>query len=132
MHNIETSSVLLTVNNDASTAHVTSTSDHNDVTGIELDEISDFVLLKVELDSIVNFDGRIGVPDGTTVVGNDVRDTLSTESQLLHLAELVGSFFRGNTVDGEATLDVVQKTEVFTGFLQGHNICKSIIKLFGI
>lgn len=85
MNDIETTNVLLTVNDNTSTAHVTATSDHDNVTGIELDNIDDFVLLKVELDGVVNLDQGVGVTNGSAIVGDDVRDTLGADSHLLDL-----------------------------------------------
>jgi len=80
MYDIETADMSFTVHNDARTAHVTTTSDHGDVTGFKMNEIGEFVLLDVELDCIVDFDGRIGVADGATIVCGDVWYSTGTES----------------------------------------------------
>ena len=109
---IEASNVLLPVHNNTSPAHVTSTGDHDDVPGIELDEIGDFVLLKVELDGVVGTDEGIRVADGAAVVGDDVGHTASAKGDLADLEELVGGLLGGDAVDGEAALDVVQEAEV--------------------
>ena len=122
MDDIETTNVLLTVHNNTSTTHVTATSDHDDVAGIELDVVDNFVLLKVELDGVVDLDQRIGVTDGATVVGNDMGDTLVADGDLADLEELVGRLLRGDEVDGEAALDVVEETEVLARLLDRDNI----------
>ena len=122
MDNVEASNVPLTVHNDTRTTHVTTTSDHDNVTSIELDKVGDLVALKLELDGVVDLDGGVGVTDGTAVVGGDVRNTLSTDSDLADLQELVGGFFGGDTVDCEAALDVVKQTEVLVGLLNRDDV----------
>lgn len=120
--NIEATNVLLTVNDDTSTTHVTATSDHDDVAGIELDKVNDFALLKVELDGVIDLDQRIGVTDGSAVVGDDVRNTLGTDSHLLDLQELVRSFLGCDAVDGETALDIIEKAEVLVRFFDRDDI----------
>lgn len=122
MHNIETTNVLFTVCDDTSTAHVTTTSDHDNVTGIELDKVGDLALLNVKLDSVVDPDKRIGITDCSAVVGDNVGDTTGTKSDLANLEEFVGGLFGGDAVDGETTLDVVEETEVLARLLNGNDI----------
>jgi hypothetical protein len=98
------------------------TGDHNDVSGLELDVVDDLVLLKIELDGIVDLDDGVGVSDGSSVVGNDVGDALRAELDLSDLAELVGSLLLGDSVDGESTLDVVKDSEVLSRLLDGNNV----------
>lgn len=74
--------------------------------------VNNLVLDKVKLDSVVDLDGRVGVSDGSSVVGNEVGDTLGAELVLSDLEELEGGFLGGDSVDGESTLDVVEESEV--------------------
>ena len=122
MDNVEASNVPLTVHNDTRTTHVTTTSDHDNVTSIELDIVGDLALLKIIFDGIVNLDAGVGVADSATIVGDDIGNTLCANSKLLHLAELVSRLLRGDAVDREATLDVVQKAEVLAGFFDADHI----------
>ena len=122
MDNVEASNVPLTVHNNTSTTHVTATSDHDDVAGIELDVVDNFVLLKVELDGVVDLDQRVRVTDGSAIVGDDVRNTLGAKRDLLDLKEFVGSLLRGDAVDGETALDIVKETEVLVGLLNRDDI----------
>ena len=122
MDDIEATNVLLAVNDDTSTAHVTATGDHDDVASIELDEVGDLAGLEVVLDGIVNADGGVGVTDGAAIVGDDVWDALGAESDLLYLQKLVGSLLSGDAVDGEAALDVVEETEVLARLLDRNDI----------
>ena len=119
---VEATNVLLTVNDHASPAHVATTGDDDDVTGIELDEVCDLVLLDIKFDGVVGLDARVWVADSPAVVGDDVGDALGTNSQFSDLEELVAGFLRGDAVDGETTLDIVKKAEVLAGLFNGDYI----------
>ena len=112
MNDIESSQVLLLVNDDSRPSHVTSTSDHDDIPRLKLDMVDDLVLDKVELDSVVDLDGWVGVSDGSAVMGDDVWDALGTELMSSDFAEFEGGLLGGNSVDGESSLDIVKKSEV--------------------
>jgi len=120
--NFETTNVTLTVGDDTNTAHVTTASDHDDVTNFELDEVSDLGFLNVVTDGVVSLDQRIGVTDGATVVGNNVGDTLGTQLDLANLAKLVLGLLGSDTVDGETALNVIDKTELLTSLLNRDDI----------
>lgn len=118
MNNVEATLVSLTVGDGADSAHVSTTGGHDDVSVLKLDERVDLAGGKVDLDGVVDLDGGIGVPDGSAVVGDKVGDSLLAELDTLDLAELVGSLLVGDSVDGESTLDVVDKSEVLAGLLE--------------
>ena len=120
--NVEATNVLLTVDNNTSTAHVTATGDHDDVASVELDEFGDLAGLQVKLDGVVNLDEGVGVADGAAVVGDDVWDALGANTGLPDLEELVGSLLGGDAVDGETALDIVKETEVLVGLLNRDDI----------
>lgn len=63
---VETTIVALTVSDDTNTTHVTTTSDHADNTGVELDEVGDLASGNFNLDSVVDLDGRVGVTDAAS------------------------------------------------------------------
>lgn len=85
MDNIETTNVLLSVHNDTSPSHVASTGDHDNVAGIELDEVGDLAMRKIELDGVVDTDEGVGVADGAAVVGDDVGNTTVSEGDAADL-----------------------------------------------
>jgi len=122
MHNIETSNMSLLVSNNPSSAHVTPTGDHDNVTSVEFDKVDDFVLFNVELDSVVYFNQRIRVADGSPIVCDDVWDSASTNGDFADLQQLVGGFLGGDPVNGETALDVVEEAEVFARFLDRDDI----------
>ena len=122
VNNIETTDVLLAVNNDSRTTHVTTAGDHDDVASIKLDKVGELALLNVEANGVVDLDQGVGVTDGAAVVSDDVGDTLVANRDLADLEELVGSLLSGNTVDRETALDVVEETEVLAGLVDGNDI----------
>lgn len=63
MDDVETTIVTLPVGDNTNTTHVTTTSDHADHTGVETDEVGDLASGKVNLDSVVDSDGRVRVTD---------------------------------------------------------------------
>lgn len=122
MHDIKSSNVLLPVHDDTCSAHVTPTSDHNNVAGVELDIIGDFALLEVELDCVVDPDQGVGVADSSAVVRDDMRDTLGTNGYPADLQELVRGFLRCDAMDSEPAFDIVEETEVLARFLNRNDI----------
>lgn len=65
--NVEATIVTLTVGNDTNTTHVTTTSNHGDGTGVELDEVGNLASGKVNLDSVVDLDQRVRVTDAKII-----------------------------------------------------------------
>lgn len=70
--NAETTIVTLTVSDGTNTTHVTTTSNHNDGTSIELDEVLDLASGEIDLDSVVDLDLRVGVADTIEMAHADV------------------------------------------------------------
>lgn len=125
MNNVETTQVPLLVNDHTRSTHVTTAGNHDDVSGLKLDVVNDFVLNEVELDSVVDLDGRVGVSDGSAIMGNDVGNTLGTKLMLSHLKELESSLLGGDSVDGESALNIVEEAEVLARSLDGNDIYRS-------
>jgi len=114
--------MFLPMNDHSCSALVTSTSDHDDIPRIKLDEINNFSLLEIVLDGVVDVDGRVGVADGASVVSDDVWDTLGTKLYPSDFEELVSGFFGGDAVNDEATFDVVEEAEVLAGLFDRDNV----------
>jgi len=125
VNNIEPSDVPLTVDNDTSTPHVTSTGDHGNITSIERHKVGDLVLLNIELDRVVDANCWVRVSDRSAVVGGDEWDTTSTKSDLANLEELVRSLLGCDAVDGETALNVVQDAEVLPGLFDGDDVLET-------
>jgi len=122
MNDIEATNVLLTVHNYTSTTHVTSASNRHEITGVEVNEVSNLVLHKIELDCVVRLDGRVRIADCATIMGDNIRHALVAESDFANLAKLVYSLLRSNAMDGKTTLDIVQETEILARAFNRNNI----------
>lgn len=122
MHNVEAAVVTLPVDDDTDTAHVTTAGDSAQVSTVKLDVVSDLAGGEIELDGIVGLDGRIREAQSASVVRDNVRDAASTNLNLLNLAQLVLGLFVSDTVDGEATLDVVHEPKVLASLLNRDHI----------
>ena len=78
----------------------------------------------VHHDGVTLLDERIRVTNGATVVQTDARHALVPELFALHLAQLVLRLDGFDAVHDEATLVVVNQTEVFIALLDGHDVCR--------
>jgi len=123
VNDIVTSEVAFLVDDCADTTLVTTTGEHDKLTLLEGDNFDNLVLQEVKLDRVSDLDDRVRVTDGTSIVGNDERNTLGSELNLLDLEKLVSSLLLRDSVDGEATLDVVKETEVLSRLLDRDDIC---------
>jgi hypothetical protein len=141
VNDIETSNVLLLVDDGTGSTHIASSCNHDKVADLELEETVNLVrclngswvwcawcgrwdgaLGKKELDGIVDLDSWVGVSDCSAVVCDEVWDTLGTELDTLDLAELVLALFWADSVDGKSALDIVEETEVLAGLVNGDDI----------
>lgn len=64
---VETTIVSLTVGDDTNTTHVTTTSNHSNGTRVELDKVGDLASGELDLDSVVDLDGRVRVANPVRV-----------------------------------------------------------------
>lgn len=87
--NVEGSLVTFPARDDADPPQVTTSGDHADIAGIELDEVVDLSGGNVDLDSVVGLDQRIWVANGATVVEHQVGNFVRPLGQLLDTAQFV-------------------------------------------
>jgi hypothetical protein len=87
--NVESSDMSFTVHDSSGTAHIATTSDDNDVSGIKLDKVGHFALLQVVLDGIVDRNVRIWIADCSSVVSDEVRYTTVADQNFLDWREEV-------------------------------------------
>jgi len=114
--------VVLDLLEETDTTQVAAGGDHDEVTNTKLDVVLDLARGEVDLDGVVDLDVGVGVADGAAIVGRAEGDTLGAELDAADLAELVASLLGFNAVESEAALDVVEKTEVLVGALNGDDI----------
>jgi len=126
MHNLEGANVLLATSDDTNTALILSTGDHTGSTSLELNDILGLASLDVHFDDIVELGKRIRVADGAAIVGDDVWDTLGTNSDRLHTSKLVrvlvGEGLAVQAVQNETALGIVHHAEVLVGLVNGDNV----------
>jgi hypothetical protein len=103
--------MLLPVLDNTNTASVPSTSHHDDVANIKLDEVNDLVGLQVNLDGVVGLDERVRVADGAAIIGVQVRDTLLAKLDRPHLAELPLHIDKYQSAFANCTIDAVKLEE---------------------
>jgi hypothetical protein len=120
--NIKTSNVLLSVHNDTRPAHIASASNHNNVSSVKLDKVSNLALIEIIFNGIVGLDIRIRITNCASIVGDDVRNATVTNSYSADFQELVGGFFSCDTVDGETTFDIIEESEVLSRFFDTDDI----------
>lgn len=125
MDDIETSVVTLCACDDADTSHIASSSDHGNVARVKGNVSSDLSSLNVKLDGVVDLDEWVRVADCAAVVRDEERNSLLAETDLLDLGELVCALLGSDTVNGKATLGVVDETEVFASLFDRDDIHES-------
>jgi len=122
MDSLKTSLMLFTVLDNSNTAPVSTTSHHDYIANIKLDELGDFVSLKVQFDGVVCPNEWIRVANGPSIKGVKVRDTLLPKLNRANLAELPLGFVIPDRVEAETTLGIIQQTEVLICLWNRHNI----------
>lgn len=91
-------------------------------TVLEFDVVGNLGGGNVQLHGVVDFDERVGVTDGSSIVGDQEWDVLWADTDLLHFAQLVLGLLGRNTVNGEATFHVIDQSEEFSGLLDSDHI----------
>ena len=80
--------MLLSVLNYSNSTSVPSSSDHDNIPDIKLDEINNFVALKIQLDGVISLDQRIWVADSTPIISIDVWNAFLAKLDGSNLAKL--------------------------------------------
>lgn len=136
VNDVEAAWMTIAVSNDTDATQVVAAGDHGSVADGELGEGLDLAGLEIELDGVVNADVRVRVANSATVVCNNVRHGASLAvlqwvlaecgefalGEALHAAQFELGVVVDDTVQDEATLDVVQQAEVLAGLLDGDDV----------
>nr|GMD20372.1 argonaute 12, putative [Ipomoea batatas] len=80
--------MFLPVLNHTNTSPVSSTSHHNNISNIKLDEFNNLVALQVQLDSVVGLDEGIRITNGSAIIGINVWNSLFSKLHRADLAKL--------------------------------------------
>lgn len=101
---------------------IVSTSNHAQVTSLELDEFENLSGGDIQPNGVVHFDQRIRVPDGSTVMCDEVWDTFASGSNPLDATEFVAGFNWSYAVEDESAFDVVENPEKLLGSFNRYYI----------
>ena len=123
--NVEGSGMSLAGHDSSHPAGVTSTGDHAQVAGVELDGVLDLAGGDVHLDAVVHLDDGVGVADSPAIGGVQVGHGVGAGLDLPDLAQLVLGLLGSDPVHGEPALHVVDDAEVLAGLLDLDDIHKS-------
>ena len=123
--NVEGAGVPLSGHDGSNSAGVTSSGDHAKVARVKLDGVLDLASGDVHLDAVIDLDDGVGVPDGPSISGVQVGDSVGASLDGSDLAQLVLGLLGGDPVNGEPSLHVVDDTEVLSGLLNLDNIHES-------
>lgn len=85
---LEASLLLLSALYYTNTAPVPSTSHHDHIPHIKLDEVSNLVALQVKLDGVIGLDDRVWVADGSPIIGVQIWDAFLPKLHRPDFAEL--------------------------------------------
>jgi hypothetical protein len=116
------SRVGLAGNDDSNATNVATAGGHAEVTNVELDESGELSGGQIDLNDVVDTDIGVRITDGASVVGSNVRHTSGEQANLLNAAELEGSLLGEDSVEDEASLGVIQQTEVLVGALDVDDV----------
>jgi len=119
---IETTDVSISVDNNTNSSDVVTGGNHTKVASFEFNEIDNLTSGDVQLGGVIDGEFRVGESEGTTIVGDDVRDLVGSDSLLSDLDELVFSFFLADVSEDESSLNVVEDSVQFTSLLDGDDV----------
>jgi len=120
--NIETTDVSISVDDNSDSSDVVTGSDQSKIASFEGNVVNDGTSGDVKLDGIEDSNSGVGESDGTTVVGNNVRDLVGANRLLGDLAKLVLAFFLSDVSEDESSLNVIENSVKFTSLLNADDI----------
>merc|ERR1719147_462402 len=101
---------------------VSTSSNHTQISNLELDAVLDFVGGQVQLDAVVNLGVRVWVTNSPAITGVQVRDTLRSGDNGTNTAQFVGSLRGSDPVNSESSLHIIDDSEVLSSFLDLHHV----------
>lgn len=125
VNDVKTSRVSISLDDNSNSSNVRTRSDHDNVSVFELDEVDDLSSFKIDLDGIESLDQGVGESKRSVVVSVSVGNSSSGGLDMGDLGKLVLGLFSRDGLKDESTLGVIEKSEVFSGLLDGDDIHKS-------
>lgn len=115
----EASWVSFLLGDNTNTTQITSGCDHSNISNFEFNEINNLSSGEIKFNGILGANQRVGESDSSRVVEVSNWNSVGSSGSLSDSAKLELSFFRGDSVDGESSLGVVQESE---GFVSGWDV----------
>lgn len=120
---VEGSRMSFSRGDDPYSTQVTASSDEAEVSSFKLDEVNDLSLCEVVSNGVIDFDERIWVSNGSSIMGDDERNPLWSKRHPPDSEKLVCCLILRDLVENESSFDVIEDSEVVVGLVNGHDIC---------
>jgi len=86
----------LPVGNHTNSSQVSTSSHHAQVTSVKFDEISNLASLQANLNGVIHLDEGIGVMDGASIMGHQMKDSFCPHKDLFYFAQFILGRLRCN------------------------------------
>jgi len=106
----------------SNSANVVSASDHHNGVVLELNDSINSAGRSIELETIVDLNVWMGIPDGSAIVSDNMWDLCLADSLLDDLAELETGFFVINSMGDESTFGIQEDSEIFISLFNSNNV----------
>lgn len=103
----------LPVSYNPNTTQIVPTCDHTHVSCLEFYKLEDLAVFNIKADSIVYLDERVRVPDGSTIVRNQVWNSFAACTDSLDTAQFVASLNIGDAMKNKSSFNIVKNAEKF-------------------
>jgi len=102
--------------------NVVSSGNHDNSIVLELNDSVDGTSAEVNLDTIIDLNVWMGIPDGSAIVSDNMWDLFFANSLLGDLAELETGFFVINSMGKESTFGIDEDSEIFISLFNSNNV----------
>lgn len=130
-NDVERTRMLFDMDDFAHTPTIASLRHHSSYASLKLNDavFHDLSSRQINLNSVVDFDDRVRVSDGATIVGDDGGNSPCAEILFLDAAQFVARFLVVDTVENETSFRVEEKTEGVVGLGDGNNVHETCRKV---
>ena len=91
----------LPVGNHTNSSQVSTSSHHAQVTSVKFDEISNLASLQDNLNGVIHLDEGIGVMDGASIMGHQMKDSFCPHKDLFYFAQFILGHLRCNMMNSK-------------------------------
>lgn len=102
--------VLFLSDDSSNSSNVVSSGNHNLAPGFELEVVEDFVVSEVDFYGVIGLDKGMGESQGSSVMSDNIGNSLSSHCSSFDSAKFELSFTGGNLGKSESSLEVIKKS----------------------